>query len=719
MGIKGYVPFIYLSVILLIEDVRLFNEIGPGERISLARLSAETFEQTGRPFRLAIDASIWQFQTQSGQGKSKFECYWNQLLNIVSSGGKNPALRTFFFRLRRLLSLAIRPLLVFDGPARPAFKRGRQTFANSAPLVNIQIKRLLDLLGIPYHDAPGEAEAECALLQREGVVDAVLSEDVDTLMFGCRLTLRNWRSEDVRRGKTPTHVSMYNAEKTQDSAVGLTPQGMLLVALMSGGDYNPAGLVGCGPKVACEAARAGFGKSLCKLSASDTEGIKAWREGLIHELRTNESRYFKTKHKALRITDDFPDRTVWNSYRHPTVSSTAQLEQLKGRLDWGKGIDIPGLREYVRHTFDWRFRAQAIKLIRVISEAQLINLLVLRDRQWFDGDQPGGESGVASGTGAIESVRGRRIDSSTDGKPELRVSHLPMELVGIDLDAEESGSEVNVLVETSSGTGSAEESEAPPQTRQTRKRAASTWDPHQAQTMWICEVFVRKAAPGLVRAWEDEQQKLAELAKEKERAKASKAAAKARKTRGGMKEGAMRQFMGVAKSAAGSKDMSAAPPKRPSGNAPSKPETKAAEPVRRSGRKAAASQQQKGDPGKTSATPWTLSKRRSGTFDLPALPQPSGNYPPDEIRRRRRSSEGIELLSSSLPPTPGLQRPPAHAPGDSSQDGVQQDMKRSVMLRDSLDGAWKVTTEPVVTEKKKKSTRGPRAWTGVDVVDLT
>ena len=108
--------------------------------------------------------------------------------------------------------------------------------------------------------APGEAEAECALLQREGIVDAVLSEDVDTLMFGSGLTLRNWSSEG-RGNKSPTHVSAYYSKATKVGKSGLDREGMILVALMSGGDYITEGIPGCGIKAACEAARAGFGKS--------------------------------------------------------------------------------------------------------------------------------------------------------------------------------------------------------------------------------------------------------------------------------------------------------------------------------------------------------------------------------------------------------------------------------------------------------------------------
>jgi len=38
--------------------------------------------------------------------------------------------------------------------------------------------------------APGEAEAELAFLNRTGVIDAVLSDDVDTFVFGGTMVIR-------------------------------------------------------------------------------------------------------------------------------------------------------------------------------------------------------------------------------------------------------------------------------------------------------------------------------------------------------------------------------------------------------------------------------------------------------------------------------------------------------------------------------------------------
>lgn len=38
--------------------------------------------------------------------------------------------------------------------------------------------------------APGEAEAELAYLNRTGVIDAVLSDDVDNFLFGATMVIR-------------------------------------------------------------------------------------------------------------------------------------------------------------------------------------------------------------------------------------------------------------------------------------------------------------------------------------------------------------------------------------------------------------------------------------------------------------------------------------------------------------------------------------------------
>ena len=48
----------------------------------------------------------------------------------------------------------------------------------------LDVKILLEYIGIPYYNSYGEAEESCAFLQKKGVVDYILTEDTDSLTFG-------------------------------------------------------------------------------------------------------------------------------------------------------------------------------------------------------------------------------------------------------------------------------------------------------------------------------------------------------------------------------------------------------------------------------------------------------------------------------------------------------------------------------------------------------
>lgn len=58
----------------------IYKEIGPGQRIALAKLAADTYIKTGKPLRLAIDISIWLFQIQSGKGN----CLLTNMVVVIS-----------------------------------------------------------------------------------------------------------------------------------------------------------------------------------------------------------------------------------------------------------------------------------------------------------------------------------------------------------------------------------------------------------------------------------------------------------------------------------------------------------------------------------------------------------------------------------------------------------------------------------------------------------
>ncbi|KAL5085746.1 hypothetical protein Trisim1_009959 [Trichoderma cf. simile WF8] len=444
----------------------IYRELGPGKRISLSKLASDSFVEHNRPYRIAIDIAIWQFQNQAARG------------------GTNPAIRTLFYRLVRLLGTPIQPIFVFDGPNKPKFKRHRRSGRGDG-FAAAHAKRLIRLFGFVVHDAPGEAEAECAFLQKNGIVDAVLSEDVDTIMFGCTRTLRNWSAEG-KNGK-PTHVSMYDVNDLNMANLGLDREGMVLVALMSGGDYIPEGVPGCGPKVACEAAKGGFGKSLCQLRASDTEGIRQWKKSLTHELRTNESKYFRTRHKALDIPEDFPNVEVLRYYTHPVVSPESTLEVVRQRLKETREIQLDGLREFTRETFNWDFRIGAIKFIRVLSEGLFVN------RMYQDG---------VNGDSFVKKISARRNHFSTDNTSELRLAYIPEEIVPIDI-SNEVEEEITYARSGLALNSDDEFGTAPENLEDAQGSGGKTFDITTPELTWVLEEVARRFAPKSVQAWEE------------------------------------------------------------------------------------------------------------------------------------------------------------------------------------------------------------------------
>lgn len=406
-----------------------------------------------------------------------------------------------YYRLLRLLFLGIAPLFVFDGANKPPFKRNARTGTQSASLPNYLTKQLLKLFGFAFHTAPGEAEAECALLQKEGIVDAVSSEDVDTLMFGCRKTLRNWSSEGPRGGKTPTHVNLYSPEDPGIENARLDSDGMILIALMSGGDYIPAGVPRCGIKVACEAAQAGFGQDLCRLSKDDTVGLRQWRERLSYELETNESRFFRVKHKALKIPENFPDMTVLRYYTNPAVSSPDQLRKLSAENLWDGKIDILGLRNFVGEAFEWHYISGAKKFVRGLAPALLIRQLCT-SKSVIDDDTDGRHAQERNSKKAVRAICGRRIHFDTDGKPELRLIYTPADIVGLDLESEEK--ETAVDNGGDSETDPAEHDEPSKEVSGRSKTGIkSLYDPMQPERIWVLEEFVKLGVPDMVDAWEE------------------------------------------------------------------------------------------------------------------------------------------------------------------------------------------------------------------------
>lgn len=340
--------------------------------------------------------------------------------------------------------------------------------------------------------------------------------------------MRNWSAEG--KGTRPTHVTTYDVEESNMTDLGLDREGMVLVALMSGGDYIPEGVPGCGPKVACEAAKAGYGKSLCQLRASDTEGLRQWKASLMHELQTNESKYFRTRHKSLTIPEDFPSMEVLRYYTHPVVSPESILNVIRQKLRETREIQLEGLREFARETFNWDFRIGAIKFIRVLSEGLFVNRL---------------HQGSVDGDSLVHKVSSRRNHFSTDGTSELRLAYIPEEIVPIDISNEveeeiayaRTGLALNSDDEFAAASGSVDAAE------DAQGSGGKVFDITKPELTWVLEEVARKFAPKSVEAWEEGKSKRKSPSKKK--ASGSKTNTK---KAGAMPHGALDSFVRVTKS---------------------------------------------------------------------------------------------------------------------------------------------------------------------------
>ncbi|XP_070829415.1 probable flap endonuclease 1 homolog isoform X1 [Chaetodon trifascialis] len=156
-----------------------------------------------------------------------------------------------FFRTLTFLEHDIKPVFVFDGkpPGEKTAVLERRAEAagwsspnrtGTASQRTNECLHLLKLLGVPVIQAPGDAEALCAWLLREGTVDAVASEDMDTLPFGASILIRQLNA------KRDSEVIEYCLPKLLEK-LQITHQEFVDLCILLGCDYCDK-IAGLGPK---------------------------------------------------------------------------------------------------------------------------------------------------------------------------------------------------------------------------------------------------------------------------------------------------------------------------------------------------------------------------------------------------------------------------------------------------------------------------------------
>ncbi|PHZ09461.1 DNA-repair protein rad2 [Rhizopus microsporus ATCC 52813] len=255
--------------------------------------------------KVAIDASMSIYQFMIAVRQQDGQVLQNE------EGETTSHLMGMFYRTVRIVENGIKPVYVFDGKPptlksgelakRKARKEEAQQKMEEAAEVgtaadvtrytkrtvrvtdqhNAECKRLLKAMGIPYVEAPCEAEAQCAELARGGKVYAAASEDMDTLTFKAPVLLRHLTFSEAR--KLP--IDEINLERALEG-MGLTSEQFIDLCILLGCDYTES-IKGVGPKSAYNLIKEHktIDEAIKHLGAKLKEGIpKDWNYAEAREL---------------------------------------------------------------------------------------------------------------------------------------------------------------------------------------------------------------------------------------------------------------------------------------------------------------------------------------------------------------------------------------------------------------------------------------------------
>ncbi len=200
-----------------------------------------------------------------------------------SKGRVTSHLSGLFYRTTNLIGYRINPVFVFDGippllkqktlearasrrataakeweeaKAKGMIEEAR-VHAVASTKINKEIvasaKQLLDLMGVPYIQAPSEGEAQAAEMVKSGLAYASASQDYDSFLFGADVVIRNFTLTGKRRIPKRNITVDVKLEriflKDLLEHLGINQKQLIWLGMLVGTDFN-SGIEKVGPKTA-------------------------------------------------------------------------------------------------------------------------------------------------------------------------------------------------------------------------------------------------------------------------------------------------------------------------------------------------------------------------------------------------------------------------------------------------------------------------------------
>lgn len=113
-------------------------------------------------------------------------------------------------------------------------------------------KELIKAFGLPVIEAPSEAEAQASYMVSKGDAYAVATNDVDALIFGAPLVVKNLSAAGKRKKTSKLSYEIVKPElislNETLNKLGIDRDQLIVLGMLVGTDYNVGGIKGTGPK---------------------------------------------------------------------------------------------------------------------------------------------------------------------------------------------------------------------------------------------------------------------------------------------------------------------------------------------------------------------------------------------------------------------------------------------------------------------------------------
>ncbi|WFD22777.1 DNA repair protein rad2 [Malassezia equina] len=214
-----------------------------------------------------------------------------------------------------------------------------------------EIQAMLRLFGLPYITAPMEAEAQCAQLASQRLVDGIITDDSDVFLFGGTPVYRHMFN----------HQRMVECYRLPDMAreLGLDQQRLIQLAFLLGSDYTE-GLLGVGPVLAME---------ILSVFGSLPAFAQWWRQvqmGADTEINDRHHKVRRRIKRALRdkvhLSADWPDKKEQRAYTNPVVDHSDEP------FVWGQA-DLDAVRAFLAEHLHWP-TSKTDQYVRPVIEQQ-------------------------------------------------------------------------------------------------------------------------------------------------------------------------------------------------------------------------------------------------------------------------------------------------------------------------------------------------------------